>query len=91
MPLTVVRFLIPVPQAALPNHRPVELKLSRLIDPKASLSVTSVQVAVEDCNPNQSTSGLPGPTSAQLNDDVLCIPRPDLYAPTPRVRRAIYG
>lgn len=56
MPWTVVKFLIPVPQAALLNHRPVELKLSRLTDPKASLSVTSVQVVVEDCNPNQRIS-----------------------------------
>ena len=48
MLLIVVIFLIPVPQAAPLNPRPVELKLSRLIDPKASLSVTSVQVAVED-------------------------------------------
>lgn len=93
MPWTVVKFLIPVLQAAPLNHRPVELKLSRLTDPKASLSGTSVQVAAEDCNPNHwqrnartDVSSIP----TQRNDDVPCIPRHDLYVPTPRVQRAIY-
>jgi hypothetical protein len=63
MPWTVVKFLIPVPQPALLNHRPVELKLPRLTDPKASLSVTSQVSKLRLSTATQISfpAGLPGP------------------------------